>query len=332
MLKKILLLPLFCLFFILQGCDSSVISLVKESTLSYDNSIPVGKLLESYQYISDPEWTETETDRGQKLVIFKAKCDVAAIYLNDIFYGIKTDYPKEFIQGLAEYMEKTPVYLYIEFKIANDSKSFEFSYLGLDVNGEIKSTRNSQNIEKDFIAIYKNKPVMLDITSEAYKYIVEAAAHSAAKNVSYKDIKTVKSYRLDKNIKELNMYGKTIDTNYIIFSIKELKENSEGIIATIHYAVTNIEMDKTNWMTRMGMPFEEFEKKYKEYGIIHEGEWNLNLTDSFISDGVITLKDAGFEIEIGLRRSLKILDFGCYKVFDSIQEIVDVLEKERKEK
>lgn len=187
MLKKIVLLPLFCLFLLLQGCDSSAISLVKENPLlPYDNSILVGKLLETYQYISEPEWKEVEGVRGQKLVIFKAKYDVIAL-CGFLALNNNTD---EFKKLFVEYMKDIPVSLYIQFDIATDMKSFKLSYLALGVEAygieEMLSTRDANSIDRDILSIYQNKPLIPYFTPSAWQTINQAARRARNDSVRMK--------------------------------------------------------------------------------------------------------------------------------------------------
>lgn len=274
MFRKVLLLSVLCIFFLLQGCESSEISMVKESSLPYDESMPIGKLLESYQYISDPEWDVIETNRGQKVVTFKARYDVASLYPNKYF-------PKEYIEGIADYLKDTPVYLHVEFAIANNQKRFEVSYIGLEIEGNMLTNRYMAAFENDVRAIYQNNPLERHLPPEGEAYFSKAENHSAIKNLSLEKLKFVDHFHIYSDTKKFNTYGKEFYSNFMIFTIKELEEKNDEIIATINYELTDIETSPT---TSDNLNFEQFTEYYKDYKVIDKGEWKFPLTRGTPSD------------------------------------------------
>lgn len=321
-----------CFVLLLQGCESSEVSMVKETSLDFDESIPIGKLLESYQYISDPEWNDMETDRGQKIVTFKAKYDVASLYS-------KFSCPQDFVDDVVDYLEDTPVYLYIEFTIANNQKSFELSYIGLEIDGQIKIERHMNSIVNDLQAIYENRPIMRDLTPEGNSYLFKAELHSAIKNLSLKDAKFIRSFNIDSDNKRFNTYGKVFSSNYILFTIKKLKEKDNEIIATVSYEVTNVEQSHSN------MDLERFEEQYKNYKVVDKGEWEFSLILSNDKKSYFSMYDYSqillqtpgkynkgeLDITINLRDSITISSY-LRTLPDEFQKIIDNNEKEQQEK
>lgn len=132
---------------------ASEISLVKNEPFPLDKSITFGKLFDSYQYCKGGKWEVKKTDRGQKLVEFRAQYLPLAVVVSQMgvkFRNAETSFPK-----VAEYLDSAnfKIYLVAQFTVAADGKTFSPSFLGLEYNGE----SYGPSIEVDYRRILKNE-------------------------------------------------------------------------------------------------------------------------------------------------------------------------------
>ncbi len=252
MIKKIVLMISVVAIFFLQACESSEISMVKEATVNYDPSLTWGKAFDTYQYISDPIWDMHETDRGQKIVTFKAKYDCSS------FFG--KNYSPKFRDDLAEIMSDKPLYLTANFTISNDEKSFQVTYLGLEYDG-VSSKRLQDGIEYDLKSIFINDAVFFNYPRNAHDAIYSSFLKTLLKSIADRPI-FVDSVILSD--------GKAY---YAIYSLEDVRI---GDVTT-----TNVKFQLTNIpkKSKYHMPFTDFILQYPEYKILFEETSQYTLQD-----------------------------------------------------
>lgn len=132
---------------------ASEISLVKNEPFPLDKSITFEKLFYSYQYCKGGQWEVKKTERGQKIVEFRAQylpLGVVAGQMATKFRNVEAYFPK-----IADYLISSnfKVFLVAQFTIAADGKSFSPAFLGLEYNGE----SYGPSIEVDYRRILKNE-------------------------------------------------------------------------------------------------------------------------------------------------------------------------------
>lgn len=119
------------------GGDSSEIKMVKNSPCPMDKSITIGKMLDSYSYVSNPEWEVLKNNRGQKVVQFKAKCK-SNIPTSMTRFGQLNMYKDEFIKFLSK--EDFDLYLLVQYSIDADGKGGKLTYAGFEYLGEVATS------------------------------------------------------------------------------------------------------------------------------------------------------------------------------------------------
>ncbi len=158
--KKFFLMMILTVFLI-AGCESSEVSLIKEATLGLDNTVTIGNALESYQNFKNGQWESFETERGAKVVSFTANYVNSAL-ANDLLElnnSQASDNLSPFIsQALTHELDKRKfnVKFEVQFTISADGKNFEVTYTGYDINSKSIKLTTQWAIER----IYRNDPAI----------------------------------------------------------------------------------------------------------------------------------------------------------------------------
>jgi hypothetical protein len=146
------------------GCESSEVSMVKNTPFPLDKSISFGKLFDSYKYCKNGNWELMETDRGQKYVEFKGEYLTIEIVKNAIGSDPKL---ANYLNSFVDYLNSSDfkIDLIAQFTISIDGKSISPSFLGFEYKG--KSHNASFNRLYSYIQKNRECDIFIDTPSEA---------------------------------------------------------------------------------------------------------------------------------------------------------------------
>ena len=120
---------------LLVSCGDSNVSLIKDGTMNFNETVTIGDVLSTNACFSEVEWESKTNDRGQDVVIFTALVD------NDALFESNPELKKEFTQQIED--TQLEIYCKIGFLLSKQDDSFSFGqsvvqYIYIDKNGEEK--------------------------------------------------------------------------------------------------------------------------------------------------------------------------------------------------
>lgn len=182
----------------------SDIDFVKEYTLK--GGPKLGKVLESYKYVKDGEWSSYETKQGVKVVQFKGKYTNDAITLRHITYDFGNEYQGQ-TKKFADFLDKNNYNLDFIIRFGVSKKNIgaiqpTFSYNGeenegmwaLDPKATLPTILNNQPLgsflpksaNKHLSFLYK-KYILTNIYNKENNAVVEVVSSRFVQNAPHND-------------------------------------------------------------------------------------------------------------------------------------------------
>ena len=274
--------------------EPSEISNVKNSTLSFDRSMTIEKLLDTYQYCQDGEWSLHETDRGQKYVEFRGKFSNYSIAHVSMFLklgshfrdikNVSTDSELESgLRDFAEYLDDSgfSVDLVVRVMCDVDGDAYQISYLSLEYKGENSHGLVSCQPKTGIENIYNNNHL-----SAIYHHF------SIGKSLNYYFKKYMLTKSGEKDFKLVSVVGtyNSMRTKYystypvMICSNDEIRfdDESESIDLSASCQILNVIPEQTSYSLddyRSGkVSYEDFSREDIGYEVLQNVPMKLRST------------------------------------------------------
>lgn len=271
MFKKILILPLLCMFLVLQGCESEEISLVKNTPLPDDRGITYGELFDNYKHCENGEWNVVEDSRGRTAVEFSAK------YLNlSVLKFLYRKLPNineqlNSLEDIADYLDSNNINIELvaTFLISSDSKQIDVPFIRFKYENETKFDRGAIIFSIPTSYIQSNHPIdtqfLADMEDRIHYYIKKFII------TNYINMELVKATGL------VYKDGVYPDEKTPIFLVKakqfEFNDEAYEIDAIFKYYFTDLTPEKAK---NLGITSSNIFSS-KKYSVIQEGELKLAL-------------------------------------------------------
>lgn len=185
-----LLIP-FLLLTTLFGCKQDPIKIVKEGTLTFDNTVTVGNAFDNYRYFRNKSWTTFEGEQKRKVVEFEGVFDPLAAFTDDKEKSIASDWLKSLSASKDSQVNMDSFIIRVQFVLSTDMKNFSVQYAEIIIG-------------KD--KIFENISAVKDIISNKYPLALKQEIHSgfelykrSKKKIEMSESDTSQKYILPQN-------------------------------------------------------------------------------------------------------------------------------------